>query len=225
VQHLHILVEGQTEETVVKNVIAPHLSSEQTYVTVSIFTTKRPAGGPAYKGGLARWSRVRRELQLLLRDSSITALTTLFDYYAFPDDAPGMIDRPNGSPYDRVQHVEQAICHEINDGRFLPNLVLHELEAWVLADCVGLGKVMGNIAGASALSRIVGAGSGPELINEGSNTAPSKRILNVYPNYRKTIDGPTVIEGAGLASIRQLCPHADQWLTDIEVRLKAPPDN
>jgi Domain of unknown function (DUF4276) len=202
-------------------VITPYLSSDRTYVTVSIYTTKRPAGGPAYKGsGLTSWPKLRRELQLLLGDSSVTVLTTLFDYYAFPGDAPGMTDHPRGSPYARVQHVEQAISDAINDKRFLPNLALHELEAWVLADCTRLGQIMGDSAGAEDLSRIVQAESGPELINDEPETAPSKRILDVYPRYRKTIDGPLVIADAGLPLIRKSCPHADKWLTNIEARLK-----
>jgi hypothetical protein len=39
-------------------------------------------------------------LQLLLRDSSTTVLTTMLDYYAFPGDAPGMADRPHGRLVD-----------------------------------------------------------------------------------------------------------------------------
>ena len=71
-------------------------------VTWFVFTTKRPAGGPAFKGGLSSWPKLERELQQLLRDTSTTVLTTMLDYYAFPADAPGMAGRPRGSPYDRV---------------------------------------------------------------------------------------------------------------------------
>jgi hypothetical protein len=59
----------------------------------------------------------------------------MFDYYAFPADAPGMADRPHGSPYARIQHVESALVKAIDDKRFVPNLILHEIEAWVFADC------------------------------------------------------------------------------------------
>jgi hypothetical protein len=161
-------------------------------------------------------------LELLLRDSSITTLTTLFDYYAFPSDAPGMSTRPAGSPYDRVRHVEQAMAEAVGDQRFLPHLVLHEIEAWVLADCSVLGEVMGDPVGAMHLGQEVAGVSSPELINDGATTAPSKRILGVYPNYRKTIDGPLVIDAAGLQSIKSSCPHANEWLTSIEASLVAP---
>ena len=44
-QKLHILVEGQTEEVIVNNVIGPYLSSEDLYITTSILKTKQQAGG------------------------------------------------------------------------------------------------------------------------------------------------------------------------------------
>jgi hypothetical protein len=220
VRHLHLLVEGQTEENVVNRVIAPHIMSlDSSYLTYSIFTTKRSASGPAHKGGISSWPRLHRELKLLLRDSSTTVLTTLFDYYAFPSDAPGMSNRPVGSPYDRVRHVENAIAETIGDQRFLPHLTLHEIETWVLADCARLGEVMGDSARAIELLEIVKKEPSPELIDDGPATAPSKRILDMYPNFRKTTDGPSVISDVGLESIRLCCPHADEWLTKIETTL------
>ncbi|MBV9452120.1 MAG: DUF4276 family protein [Streptosporangiaceae bacterium] len=115
---LHILVEGQTEEVIVRNVISPYLSHDNLFVDVSIYKTKRPAVGPAYRGGISHWPKLLREIQLLLHDSSSTLLTTLFDYYAFPADAPGMDRRPHGSSYDRVSHVERAIAEAVASDRF-----------------------------------------------------------------------------------------------------------
>ncbi len=103
----------------------------------------------------------------------------MLDYYAFPADAPGMADRPHGSPYERVRHVETALAKVVDDRRFLPNLVLHETEAWVLADCRRLGEVMGDSAPAAELERAVQLERGPELVNDGTDTAPSKRIMRL----------------------------------------------
>jgi hypothetical protein len=217
---LHILVEGQTEEVVVNEVIKPYLSSDDLNVTTSILTTKRPAGGPAYKGGVTSWGKISREIQRLLDDTSTTLLTTLIDYYGFPGDAPGMQTRPHGSPYERVEHVERAIVEAVNNGRFLPHLVLHEIEAWVLSDCQRLGDLMGDPSGATRLARDVDSEPSPEMVNDGTETAPSKRIIDVYPQYVKTFDGPMVIADAGLSLIRRRCPHANRWLTNVEAALK-----
>lgn len=220
-RHLHILCEGQTEEILARDVIAQHFTDANTRVDWSIFKTKRPAGGPAFKGGLSKWPKLEHELRRLLRDSSTTVLTTLFDYYAFPADAPGMAVRPQGSPLARVRHVEAALANAVGDRRFVPNLVLHEIEAWVLADCRRLGQLMGDSAPAADLARVVRLKSGPELVNDGPDTAPSKRIMRAYPQYVKTIDGPLVIADAGLNAIRQRCPHTETWLQQIEARLRS----
>jgi Domain of unknown function (DUF4276) len=219
VRHLHILCEGQTEEIVVRDVIEPHFAALGVRVTKSTLITKRPAGGPAFKGGLSKWAKLEPELRRLLGDSSTDVLTTMFDYYAFPADAPGVADRPSGSPYERVRHVESALAKKVDDRRFLPNLVLHEIEAWVLADCGRLGDLMGDSGPAEQLGRTVQLASGPELVNDGTDTAPSKRIMRAYPQYIKTIDGPLVVMDTGLDMIRQRCPHTDDWLRQIEARL------
>jgi hypothetical protein len=42
--------------------------------------------------------------------------------------------------------------------------------------------------------------------------------MNAYPQYAKTIDGPLVIAEAGLDAIRSTCPHAGDWLRELEAR-------
>lgn len=64
-----ILVEGQTEETVVREVIAPHLETLGCYQTQAvILETKRAASGLKYRGGVRTWAKVDGDLRRLLRD-------------------------------------------------------------------------------------------------------------------------------------------------------------
>jgi hypothetical protein len=212
---LHVLVEGQTEETVLRDVLQPHFEGVGWYVSHSLVKTKRPASGPMHKGGITNWPQVEREIQLLLRDSSITVLTTLFDYYAFPPECPGMSDRPPKDVYDRVHHVESALATAINNRRFRPNLVLHELEAWVFAAAEQLGEFLGDEL-ATRLRADVAEAGGPELVNDSPATAPSKRLLGYLPTYMKTTDGPLAIDALGLTGLRAQCPHFDAWLRDLE---------
>lgn len=220
-QKLHILVEGQTEEVIVNNVIAPYLASGDLYVTTSILETKRPAAGPSIKDGVSSWAKILRDIRGLLEDTSMRMLTTLIDYYAFPGDAPGMTDRPTGTPYSRVEHVEAALLSAIDSGRFLPHLVLHEIEAWALVDCSRLTDLLGSSPDAASLAQVVAHESSPEMINEGVLTAPSKRIKSAYPAYNKTLDGPLAIADIGLDDIRRQCPHMNRWLSSIETALNA----
>ncbi|MET8157760.1 DUF4276 family protein [Sphaerisporangium sp. NPDC005289] len=218
-RRLHILCEGQTEETVTREVIEPYLQRTDLFVTRSIFTTKRPAGGASHKGGLSTWGKLDAEIRLLLRDSSITVLTTLLDYYGLPADVPGMATRPPGSPYDRVCYVERAMTEAVGDHRFVPHLVLHEIEAWVLLGHEALGELTGDAALANAAKAIVIDAQGAELVNDGAATAPSKRLLRLYPRYRKTSDGPLVIAEIGIDAIRNACPHADAWFDAVNATL------
>ena len=105
----HVLVEGQTEETIVRDLIKPYVQERGTSLTYSILATKRPAGGGKFRGGVSRWSKIEREITLLLRDKSLDLLTTMIDYYGFPPDSPGMEDRPSGDARLRVAHVERSI--------------------------------------------------------------------------------------------------------------------
>jgi predicted ATPase len=81
VRHLHILCEGQTEEMITSDVLVSYFAGADAYVTWSVLTTKRPAGGPAFKGGVSTWPKLERELRLLLHDNSTTVLTTLREWW------------------------------------------------------------------------------------------------------------------------------------------------
>ncbi|HEY9419923.1 MAG TPA: DUF4276 family protein, partial [Thermoanaerobaculia bacterium] len=58
----------------------------------------------------------------------------------------------------------------------------------------------------------------PELIDDGQDSAPSKRIIAEIPDYKdaKTVVGPQVAELIGLNVIRSKCPHFAAWLARLE---------
>jgi Domain of unknown function (DUF4276) len=211
---VHILVEGQTEEIVVERILAPAFQSKA-HLNPIVVATKRVAGRPHFKGGVARWAKVENDIKRLLHDSHATCVTTLFDYYAMPTDTPGMSTRPPGTAYERVAHVEAEIAKVISSRRFIPNLVLHEVEAWVFAAANELGTRLNDQELAMELRRQVAQAGNPELINDGPTTAPSKRLIAAYPGYIKTQDGPDAISDLGVEALRAACPHVDQWLNRI----------
>lgn len=215
-RRLHILVEGQTEETIARDVLEPHLSSFGWSISRSIVKTKRPAAGPAHKGGVSSWGQLEREVSLLLHDSSLDVLTTLLDYYAFPPQAPGMATRPEGTALERVKHVEQAMADHFRDERFLPHLVLHEAETWVFAAREQLGWLFADEGLTAKLQADVVASDGPEGINDHPDTAPSKRLARYCVSYVKTQDGPLAIADLGIDRLRQECPHFEAWLRRLE---------
>ena len=157
----------------------------------------------------------REELRRLLGDSDAT-VTMLFDYYGFPEDAPGMADQPCASPVERVRHVEASMGQAVASRRFWPNLVLHETEAWVFAAAGELGDLLGTPGLAAALRADCAEAGGPEMVNSSREQAPSKRLLRYWPLYDKVNDGPLAVCALGVAGLRRQCPHFDEWLSVFE---------
>ena len=211
-----ILVEGQTDETVVRDVLAPHLSSKGIALVPVIVKTKRDKTGKAFKGGISSFDQVHRDLKPLLRDGSAIGVTTLLDYYGLPNDFPGMKDRPPKDAYARVAHVEAEFAKAVNNRKFVAHLTLHEIEAWIYVDPKAAEWVFENQKVPLRLKEIRASCGGAELVDEGPETAPSKRILAIAPEFEKAIHGPMAIEAVGIDQIRTACQHADAWLRTIE---------
>lgn len=56
----------------------------------------------------------------------------------------------------------------------------------------------------------------PEDINDDPVTAPSKRVLAAYPQYRKVLHGTMAAQAVGLENMRRACPHFRDWLERLE---------
>ncbi len=221
---LTVLVEGDTEEAFVKAVLRPHLEARAVYATPVKYETSRSATGRRYKGGGLQWARVYKQLRELLRDPRAEfRLTTLFDLYRLPSDFPGMERHAAVSDTaQRATQLETAMATAVGDTRFVPYIQRHEFETLVLA-CLehleasdpskraGIKKLRADIAGLM-----------PEDVNDGANTAPSKRLLRFVEGYRKGLDGPDVTARAGLASLRASCPRFGAWLSALEALAGAP---
>jgi hypothetical protein len=214
-RRLHLLLEGQTEELIVRNVLEPYLDSTGWLVGHSIVATSRPACGPAHRGGVTSWGKLRREITRLLTDRGLDVLTTVIDYYGLPADVPGMATRPSGDALCRVRHVEHELAASIGDPRFLPHLTLHEIETWVFAAAQQLGELYGDAALVERLKADIADAGGVEFVNDGPVTAPSNRLGRYRPGYAKTVDGPLAVAELGLSALRGQCPHLDAWLTAL----------
>lgn len=210
-----ILVEGQTEEQFIKTVLAPYLWQYQVIMIPTIITTKRVLSGSDHKGGLLRFRHLRQDLQRLFSDSNAALFTTFIDYYGLPSDYPGMMSVTSPDPYKRVEHLEQVLCQTFNNERFLPFIMLHEFESFCFVDPYLTAKVMDSVEKAADLSSACRHASGPEKINQGSDSHPSHRIKSAFPHYNKVIDGVDITTLIGLDKLRSVCPHFNRWLDQV----------
>jgi hypothetical protein len=113
---------------------------------------------------------IEHDIRALLRTSAVDTVTTMLDLYGLPSDTPGLSDAPAGDPYARVGHVAEAMARVIDDPRFLPFLVLHETEAWVLAAANELAELIESPRLADVLRSQSTAAGGPELVNDGPDS-------------------------------------------------------
>ncbi|MBL0107434.1 MAG: DUF4276 family protein [Ignavibacteria bacterium] len=85
--------------------------------------------------------------------------------------------------------MEKSCSEDINELRYIPYIQLHEFEGLLFTKMDGfelIPAINNDPIKISELQEILINYPNPELINEGSITAPSKRLSNIIPGYRKT---------------------------------------
>ena len=216
---LYITVEGQTEKEFADRVLKPHLAGFAIDVRPRVIITNRKLGK---RGGLLDFDRIRGDINRLMKeDRSETArFTTMVDLYALPPEFPGWTEaRRKTLPVERVAILEKALASEFGGARFVPYIQLHEFEALLYCDLQELKRrIAGSEGGIDALRQEVREME-PEEINEGSSTAPSKRIIRHVPVYErnKVRVGASAAAAIGLEKLRARCPHFAGWLSQLEV--------
>lgn len=209
-----VLVEGQTEERFVKDILNPAFEPKGLFLLPTIINTKVVKEGPNFKGGINSYIAIKKDLQKLCGDSNASVVTTMFDFYGLPRDFPYWSN--NGSGYKKVEAAELAFAKDVNNQNFLPYLQLHEFEGLLFS----VPEIISDALGRSAkdqLIKIRNAFATPEEINEGVETHPSKRLLKLFPGYRKPLYGSIIASRIGLERIRNNCPHFNEWVSKLLV--------
>lgn len=220
---LYLFVEGQTEQTFADTVLRPHFAAHGVFLHPAVLIAHARRKGKAHRGGGRKYKPMRDDIERFTKQeaSRDVRFTTLIDLYALAPDFPGLSDaeKLNHLPYDRVKALEQAWYDDQADRRFVPFIALYEFETFLFAKPDELSLFYPNEPQAiHALQKIATDAGNIELINDGPQTAPSKRIIAQFPLYEraKTTVGPQVAELIGLPRIRECCRHFDEWVQKIE---------
>jgi hypothetical protein len=211
-----VSVEGQTEETFVREILRKHLWKYNVDIEPIIVSTSRVKQGKKFKGGLLSYAKAQNEVKQLLHDTNATAITTLYDMYHLPTDFPSYSTRPAGSGQTKAIYLERAFKEDINSSRFHPHLQVHEFEAFLFVNPERTAALFPEKNLVEQLLKIRRAFPTPEDINDSPITAPSKRIEKLYPNYDKPLYGPLAVLEIGLDALRAECPHFSSWLVWLE---------
>ena len=221
---LHIVSEGQTEEGLVNSILAPALGAHNVFADTHRVTTGRRHGRIS-RGGLTNYEHLARDLMLWMKQDQNDDLwfTTIVDFYHLPNNFPGYEKaREAQSAFDQVAHLEAECGRDIEkrlDGlpvsqRFIPYIQLHEFEALLFSDAAKFIEAFPNNAKAiEQLTDIRAKFPSPEHIDH--DDAPSKRILNLLPDYQKPVAGVLVAQRIGLEKICSECRRFDEWLAKL----------
>jgi len=213
------VVEGQTEQGFVDDVLAPWLGARGVYITA------RLVGKPGHKGGVGEYQRARKDMLLLLRQEKGTAITTMFDFYAMPDSWPGRSTAGSIPFANRAPTVENALKQDIvsemggtfDEARFLPYVQMHEFEALLFSQPSVICEVLRCPEKLAECQQIRSKFSSPEEINDSPQTAPSKRLatLSSSTRYRKRTSGLIAAQRIGIEPMISECPHFFEWLNTL----------
>lgn len=212
---IHILTEGQTEETFVRTVLNPYYLPKGICFSAKLATTKKVKDGPDFKGGIVSYGKVRNDILNLLKDTSVVCVTTMIDYYGPKKNFPG-VDTTNKRGVERAKYLEQKFYEDIGNRKFLPFFLMHEFEALLFVSPKEIAKTLLQSNKEGELNKIRNQFNTPEEINDDPATAPSKRLLKVFPGYQKPFYGPLVTQRIGLDNIRAECEHFNSWLIKLE---------
>ena len=199
-----VFCEGQTEETFIKKIVAP------------IFYEKALVFIPIPCGGVSKYSIIKKRLSDLCKSDKSALVTTMLDYYGLPEETPEKRTNHGGDIYCHIQGIENAIGRDIGESNLLPNLMVHEFEALLFSKSECFQYCEMSQGSLKELQKISEEFEGPEYINNSPDTAPSKRILKVYPQYNKILDGYNVAREIGIDTMRMKCRHFDEWISKIE---------
>ncbi|WP_038178651.1 DUF4276 family protein [Vibrio rhizosphaerae] len=221
--NVYAIVEGKTEQVFIERVLQPYLALKNIF----IFATQ--ISKPGQKGGDVRFTRAKQDIGNHLKQRTDTLVTTFIDYYGTKE-WPGLTDIPVGSmPAQIADHLNRATKQAVNDlygdvrseERFIPFVAMHEFEALLFSDSEVLANELG--IDEQGVKDVLTECGEPESINNGPETAPSKRLngWTASGKFPKTTMGITIAQRIGIQTMREKCPVFNQWLETLEASVEA----
>jgi hypothetical protein len=220
---LHVLVEGQTEESFVNQVLAPELGMHDIFADAHRITTGR-RHGRMFRGGSVNYEHLARDLLLWMKEdqNEDSWFTTMIDFHKLPSNFPNLALSPPGiAAHDRVAYLEAELGRDLVarldnmpvSRRLIPYIQLHEFEALLFSD---LSKFLeafpDNQTAVDRLTAIRSQFDNPEEIDQAPGRAPSQHILDILSDYQKLVAGVLIAQHIGLAAMRRECPYFSEWL-------------
>jgi hypothetical protein len=208
-----IVVEGQTEQEFVKQCIAPHLLNKY-----GIFSAvARLIGKPGHKGGDVRYSRLKKDIDIVLREPDVV-VSMFVDFFKLANDFPSTDNcLKYGNAEHRIACLEQALAVEINSQLFIPYIQRHEFEALLFSSHKGFLKYL-STESCQELEEVSRQFDNPEDIN--STQPPSYRLIDIVGRcdhflYNKVLYGNIFALEIGMEVMLARCQRFAAWIDQM----------
>ena len=211
-----VICEGQTEQEFCKDVLVPYFISKEIQIQAPLIKKS--------KGGIVNWSVLKKEIETYLKQDSNVFVTLLIDYYGintnhkFPywNEANKITDKEL-----RLTKLETEMKNSVKNSinyRFIPYIQLHEFEGLLFCNKEVFDRSFEKkeFSDYKYLTETLDKFSNPEDINDGNDTAPSKRLEKIIAGYNKVVFGSMIANEIGLKAIRKKAPRFNDWINKIE---------
>lgn len=210
------IVEGDTELSFIHNCVMPYLY--QKGITQSMNAQKITTNRKLNKrGGNISFEYLKNDISHLAATGNVL-ITTLVDFFKLPNNFPNYTT-DSSKIHEIENEMRDALQAIIAPENFLPYIQRHEIESLMYTSMEGFNFVVDDEKALSALQEILNQYPNPEDINGGTETAPSKRLMKIFP-YQKTTDGEMIFEELKIDDIRAKCPRFNDWMNKLEEGLK-----
>lgn len=219
-KHLIIVGEGQTEQAFCKDVLYSHFFNKE--IIIHNPTIKQT------RGGIVAWQVLKKEIENHLKSSPNAIVTTLIDFYGLKEH--------HGFPFwneskakvrinERMEMLEAAMQSDISEHlrhRFIPYIQVYEFEALLYSDPAIFDNQFERDEFLDYPYLQQTLQTAPEEINDGAETAPSKRLERIIRGYKSDLENNKVFYGSlisqviGLETIRGKCPRFSRWIARLE---------
>ena len=215
---LAIICEGKTERNFAEQLLVPYFTVRGIAVDAVEIGIEN-----LRHGGNVTFGRVMKDAEILLRDHDY--VTTLVDYYRLGSGWGGAAEVVESmTSSEKAEVIERGalaaarsvLGEDVADRRVIFNVLMHEFEGLLFSDPQAIAKVTRAEKVLDSLMGVVESFQTPEDIDNGRDTAPSKRLVAIGTNYGKVVHGARIAGEIGLDAIRSKCPHFNSWMLRLE---------
>jgi len=224
--YLYIIVEGQSEEKFVKEILTPYFAPKNIFLQVERVITGKDKMGKACKGGGNSYQLYKNHLQNRIKQFSKNKnyfFTTMIDLYALPNDFPKIKEvEEYNDKYKSIAFLERAFFEDIGYNNFIPYIQLHEYETLLFCDINAIVDEFFDLDDGKLYETIINdikKYDNIELINNSKETAPSKRLDKYTKGAycgQKVTSSFNILQKIDISILRDKCEHFNYWLEKIE---------